>query len=97
MLLLTGVPSDALAQWFGSELSPQKVIRLHRALDAACVAIPAGTGSETEIWHGASDAEVPLACAAHNLNLLPGATCHVIEGFGHGLGSVILDGLLDRF
>ena len=39
MLLLTGVPSDALAQWFGSELSPQKVIRLHRALDAACVAI----------------------------------------------------------
>ena len=39
MLLLSGVPSDALAQWFGSELSPQKIIRLHRALDAACVAI----------------------------------------------------------
>lgn len=39
MLLLTGVPSDALSQWFGSELSPQKVIRLHRSLDSACVAI----------------------------------------------------------
>ena len=39
MLLLAGVTSDALTQWFGTELSPQKVIRLHRSLDEACVAI----------------------------------------------------------
>jgi hypothetical protein len=36
---LSGITSDALAQFFSSHLSPQKVIRMHKGLDGACTNI----------------------------------------------------------
>ena len=37
--LLSGIHSEPLTQWCASHLSPQKVTRMHKSLDAACIKI----------------------------------------------------------
>jgi anaphase-promoting complex subunit 4 len=37
--LLSGIHSEPLSQWCASNLSPQKVVRMHKSLDAACVKV----------------------------------------------------------